>query len=163
MFTSMDSLESYCSTLAEFAKVARISVWPYETGQQDLSSLFEWNTDSNIGSNTDSNTGSKVGPQGRKVASRVFQSLWTALEAQPVIALDDVSNSPECAALAQVFLSEDKVRSVLACRLATADQSLGILLLEHSGMPRIWTGEEKILAQYVASLISTSFDKIRIE
>jgi signal transduction histidine kinase/ActR/RegA family two-component response regulator len=161
MLTSMETLESYCSTLADFAKVGRISVWPYETGKQDLSSLFEWNTGSSSDSNTDSNTGSKVRPHDRKVANRVFQSLWTALEAQPVIAFDDVSNSPECAAFTQFFLSEDRVRSVLACRLASADESFGILLLEHTGMPRIWTGEEKVLAQYVASLISTSFGKTR--
>ncbi|WP_139792832.1 hypothetical protein [Pseudophaeobacter leonis] len=74
MLASMDSLESYCSTLAEFAKVGRISVWPYGTGQQDLSCLFEWNADSSADS--------KVRPQGRKVANTVFQSLWTALEAQ---------------------------------------------------------------------------------
>ncbi|WP_083099803.1 PAS domain-containing protein [Pseudophaeobacter leonis] len=77
------------------------------------------------------------------------------------MAFDDVSITAECAALAQFFLSENEVRSVLACRLGSADQSLGILLLEHTGMPRIWTGEDKVLAQYVASLIATSFDKTR--
>jgi diguanylate cyclase (GGDEF)-like protein/PAS domain S-box-containing protein len=134
--------ESIANTLG----VERASIWLYKDEKTVLQSadLYEWSK------NTHSNT--------MAIYQKECPEYFQAIEAESILTVYDVYHDKGGVRLYKTYLSPS-ITSLLDVQIRIGNKIVGVLSLEHVGMPRQWTFDEQSFAASIADVIGLAIEK----
>jgi len=141
-----DALKFFCKTISEILSVDRVSIWELSPEQTELKALLQWSQ-----SRQTILSGDTIR---QDQASQYFQAIKRNLQ----LSIDDTMQDARCSELAQTYLAQHGISSMLDCQIHNIGTMIGLLCIEHIGPKRIWTTAEQDFAVSVASLISFTFE-----
>lgn len=141
-----DALQFFCKTIGGALSVDRVGIWKLDTAQTALHAISLWGSENGkIQAETE---------LGQHQAAQYIETIKTNSQ----LSFNDAMNDPRCSELAQTYLLENRISSMLDCPIHNIEKMIGILCIEHTGPKRVWTNEEQDFAVTIASLISLTFE-----
>jgi diguanylate cyclase (GGDEF)-like protein/PAS domain S-box-containing protein len=120
----------------------RVGLWFYGEQRQNLTMVALY----------DATDGSYS--HGLEITRNTFPIFFSQLDLDRFMAVVDVHNDPRTIELAQYEVNPFEVAAILNASVYAAGQTKGVLSIEHSGGPRLWSEAEQWFAVSVADLIT---------
>jgi PAS domain S-box-containing protein len=96
--------------------------------------------------------------RGETLDTREFPAYLAALQVERSIAATDARTDPRTRMLQEVYLKKHGISSLLDSPIRLEGQIVGVLCIEHIGVPRQWTVEEQSFAGSAADLASLALE-----
>ncbi|MEN3110611.1 EAL domain-containing protein [Uliginosibacterium paludis] len=136
------ALRNATTTLAEVLEVARVSVWRLNDDRSQFVCQLLFRADT-LGFES-----------GARLASASCPRFFSALDEDRLVEVPDTASDPRLGELYELSLRTLGIRASLSAALHEAGKLAGVLCIEHSGSPRLWSREEQQFAVSVADLLS---------
>ncbi|MGC9503629.1 PAS domain S-box protein [Baaleninema sp.] len=136
------TLRGIAATAARTSQVARVSLWQYEDDRTRLLCLEAYEGDGDRHSS------------GTALAASHYPGYFQALEAERYLAVSDATADPRTQRLAETYFTPNGVAAVLGAPVRLGGKTIGLVMLEHSGTPRVWTTEEQTFAASIADFVA---------
>ena len=139
------SFKSVTETLARALKVARASIWLYDTNRSaiDCVDLFEQTT------NAHSN--------GIKLHAEHFPAYFKYLTEERILAAGNAHVDPATFEFSDVYLKPLGINSMLDAPIRLNGRMIGVICNEHVGEARMWTESEEGFVGTVADILARAF------
>ena len=153
------SLESILQEVTEAAAhtmaIDRVNVWLFEKSPPRMRCIEHYDRISREHS-----------PGGVELAASDYPIYFKALDDQRTVVAHDAQGDPRTREFAVGYLDVHGITSMLDAPLHSGGDVIGIICLEHVGLPRVWTSEEQRFAGSladVASLAIASWERIQAQ
>jgi two-component system, sensor histidine kinase and response regulator len=142
-----------CEALREITKmatrtlnVARGSIWFYKEDKSVIccADLYQLMANQHSG--------------GAELKVAEYPSYFEALNTEQVIAALDAKTDPRTQEFRESYLMPSNISSLLDVPITHQGQIVGVICLEHQGMPRNWTLEEQSFASYLAQMTALAME-----
>ena len=142
----MESLIDYVVTHAkDLVDADNLGVWLFDEERENLCSVLRF----------DIKEGKACDPV-TLPAARVA-SEFEAMQATPMLALDDALNDPRAADFRDIFLIPQGLTAILDHAIRAAGEDVGVFSFERRGKKRPWLPVEMALARSISSYLSLAF------
>ncbi len=137
-----DAVRTILATVSSALNVRRVGLWSYDQNRQvfTMVSLFDA-TDASYS-------------HGLEVARDNSPLFFSHLDSERVIAVADVASDPRTVELAGKARNPRDFAATLHASVRMVGRTWGVLAIEHSGGPRLWSEAEQWFATSVADLIT---------
>lgn len=92
-----------------------------------------------------------------------YPSYATAVETLKCIAADDAQNDPRTSEFSEHYLAPLGISSMLDTPIRMKRGVVGVVCLEHVGLPRTWTDDESVFAERIADQIASFLSEVELE
>jgi diguanylate cyclase (GGDEF)-like protein/PAS domain S-box-containing protein len=141
--TSFDNaVEQIIAKVSGALDTRRVGLWFYGERRHNLTMVALF--DATDGSYT----------HGLEITRTTFPIFFSQLDLDRFMSVVDVNNDPRTIELAQYEVNPFDVAAILNASVYAAGQTKGVLSIEHSGGPRLWSEAEQWFAVSVADLIT---------
>jgi PAS domain S-box-containing protein len=126
--------------------VERASVWLYNEGRSQIRCVDLYQASQNLHT------------AGVVLAAIDYPIYFQALQADRAIAADNAHTDPRTQEFSLPYLTPLGITSMLDAPIRVGGQTVGVLCLEHVGMPKQWGLEEQNFASYLAYMASLAIE-----
>lgn len=137
-----DAVHRIVARVSEAVGTRRVSLWFYGEHRDNLTMVALYDS-------SDRNYS-----HGLEITRRDFPIFFSQLDLDRFMAVDDVYGDPRTLELAEYEVNPYNIGAILNATVYAAGQAKGVLSIEHSGGPRLWSEEEQWFAVSVADLIT---------
>ena len=136
------ALAAITTSAAIAIEVQRASIWLFDDDNTTMScaDLYDADSDSH--------------QSGEKLSAESYPRYFEALEADRVVDADDARSDPRTADLLPGYLEPLGINSLLDAPIRLRGRVVGVVCLEHTGVPRIWQSDEVNFAGAVADQVA---------